>query len=111
MFANGAAAVTDDELLGYANCQAWSSSILRSTTPVSEEWAASALMLQATAMATPLNDDWSPFKNDARYLRELERVRRAFGQEVPTELSPTHRYAHAVCMEHVKRVQEKLRAQ
>lgn len=44
-----------------AACQAWSSAVIKSPEAVPQEWVAWTYALMSTAVATPLNDDWSPF--------------------------------------------------
>jgi hypothetical protein len=104
-----AIALTNEEISGYAICQAWSSAVIRSSVPFPEEWKVWAIMLQATAIASPLNDEWTPLKENPRYVRALEEVRVVLRREEPSARSPAYQDAYAACMDHVKRVQEKLR--
>jgi hypothetical protein len=104
-----AAPMKDEEVKGFAVCQAWSSAVLRSPHAFPEEWYGWAIGLTSAAVASPLNDDWSPLRDNALYKETLQLTREGFTKERTSAESPTYGRAYETCMNFVKQLQEKLK--
>jgi len=59
-------------------------------------------------MASPFNDDWSPFREDARYQEELRKIRESFGTAAPSARNPAYVAAYETCMNWVRSVKAEL---
>jgi hypothetical protein len=102
---------TDEQLVGYANCQAWSSALGSATpsTPLPDEWNVWALAVVAMAVAT-FNDEWHPLKDNPKF-REALRSIRASLELVPLSAdSSSYQKAYAICMRHVQALSEAWKA-
>jgi hypothetical protein len=101
-----ARAVTGDEIKGFGVCQAWASAVYKSPDSFPEDWKAWALGLQATGVASPMNDQWSPFRDNPAFQEALAAARKSLAKESPSAESPNHKQAYAACMKHAELLQQ-----
>jgi hypothetical protein len=104
-------AATDEEVKGYATCQAWASAVHKAPASFSQEWVAWALSLQATGIASPMNDDWSPLKGNPSFRETLRTTREAFAKEPASSNSPSYKRAHEACMAHAQALSKQWKSQ
>lgn len=95
-------AKTADEMRGPAACQAWASAIYRAPASFPEEWRVWVMGLQSMALASPMNDDGSPLKNDPGYQQALREARAALAKEPASAKSPSYKQAYTTCMAYVE---------
>jgi hypothetical protein len=94
--------MTDEEIKGFAACQAWATSVYKSPDSFPEEWVAWTLGLQSTGIASPMNDEWSPFRSNPLFREALRTTREALAKEQASSDSPSYKQAHDICMTHVE---------
>jgi hypothetical protein len=90
--------LSDQEAKGFAACQAYSTAVLNAPDSFTEEWKAWAIVVMSTALASPMNDDWSPFRDNPAYVEYLKRFRAEFETEAKSSASPAYVRAYEECM-------------
>lgn len=110
VFSAQAQEVSDARVKEYAACQAWSYAVIKSSdrSEIPQDWAAWSFGLIGMGMASPFNDDWSPFREDARYQEQLRKIRESFGTAAPSARNPAYVAAYETCMNWVRSVKAEL---
>ncbi|MEK8034924.1 hypothetical protein AACH06_29260 [Ideonella sp. DXS29W] len=102
---------TDEGIKGFATCQAWAVAVYVSPDSFPDEWVAWAFALQATGVASPMSDEWSPLKNNPMFQQTLRETRDALAKEPVSSESPSYRQAYQTCMAHAEALKKQRKPQ